>query len=70
MTNVNVICSIGAVFDFYAGTVKRPHKILIGLKLEWFGRLLSNPVKMWRRYIYYGPIYIYTVIKIKLNRHS
>ena len=65
--NVKIICAIGAVFDFYAGTIQRPNKFLIGLKLEWLGRLLRNPAKMWRRYLYYGPIYIYTVLKIKFN---
>jgi N-acetylglucosaminyldiphosphoundecaprenol N-acetyl-beta-D-mannosaminyltransferase len=65
--HVKIICAIGAVFDFYAGTVQRPNKVLIALKLEWLGRLLTNPAKMWKRYLYYGPIYIYTVLKIKFN---
>ena len=65
--NVKIICAIGAVFDFYAGTVQRPNRFLIRLKLEWFGRLVTNPAKMWRRYLYYGPIYIYSVLKIKFN---
>lgn len=60
--NTKLICSIGAVFDFYAGTVKRPSEILINLKLEWFGRLLSNPQRLWKRYIYYGPIFLYTCV--------
>jgi N-acetylglucosaminyldiphosphoundecaprenol N-acetyl-beta-D-mannosaminyltransferase len=65
--NVKIICSIGAVFDFYSDTIKRPNQILIGLKLEWLGRLLTDPAKMWKRYLYYGPIYIYYILKIKLN---
>ena len=65
--NVKIICAIGAVFDFYAGTVQRPNKVLIALKLEWFGRLITNPSKMWKRYLYYGPIYIYNIFKLKLH---
>jgi N-acetylglucosaminyldiphosphoundecaprenol N-acetyl-beta-D-mannosaminyltransferase len=65
--NVKIVCAIGAVFDFYAGTIHRPNKVLIALKLEWFGRLITNPAKMWKRYLYYGPIYIYTILKLKLN---
>jgi len=51
------ICSIGAVFDFYAGTIERPNKIWISLGLEWLGRLVKEPKRMWRRYIYYGFIF-------------
>ena len=65
--NANLICSIGAVFDFYAGTVKRPNKFWINLGLEWFGRLLSEPKRMWRRYIYYGFIFLYYLIRKKLS---
>lgn len=59
--NAKVICSIGAVFDFYAGTVKRPNKIWRNLGLEWLGRLLREPKRMWKRYLYYGPIFLYYV---------
>jgi N-acetylglucosaminyldiphosphoundecaprenol N-acetyl-beta-D-mannosaminyltransferase len=65
--NANVICSIGAVFDFYAGSVDRPGKIWIDLKLEWLGRLLKEPRRMWRRYIYFGAIFVYNMTKYKLQ---
>lgn len=55
--DAKTICSIGAVFDFYAGTVERPNKIWINLGLEWLGRLLKEPRRMWKRYIYYGMIF-------------
>ncbi|MET4082559.1 N-acetylglucosaminyldiphosphoundecaprenol N-acetyl-beta-D-mannosaminyltransferase [Pedobacter sp. UYP30] len=64
------ICSIGAVFDFYAETVKRPGKFFLKYKLEWMGRLLSNPSRMWKRYLYYGPIYIFYILKIRFLAHS
>lgn len=65
--DAKLICAIGAVFDFYSQTVKRPSDFYIRYKLEWFGRLLSNPKKMWKRYLYYGPIYAYYIIKLKFN---
>ena len=68
--NANLICSIGAVFDFYAGTVKRPSKLWINLGLEWLGRLLNEPKRMWRRYIYYGFIFLYYLTKAKMNGKS
>ncbi|HTN19802.1 MAG TPA: WecB/TagA/CpsF family glycosyltransferase [Pelobium sp.] len=67
-----LICSIGAVFDFYAGTVERPNKIWINFGLEWLGRLVKEPKRMWKRYIYYGPVFFYHIInqKFKNNAHT
>ncbi|MFS4416358.1 WecB/TagA/CpsF family glycosyltransferase [Maribacter sp. 2307ULW6-5] len=62
---VGLICSIGAVFDFYAGTVKRPGKIWITLGLEWLGRLVREPKRMWKRYIYYGFVFMWALVKKK-----
>lgn len=66
--HAGIICSIGAVFDFYAGTVQRPNKIWIDLGLEWFGRLLKEPKRMWKRYIYYGVVFCGHLLKVKLKR--
>jgi N-acetylglucosaminyldiphosphoundecaprenol N-acetyl-beta-D-mannosaminyltransferase len=57
--NSNIICSIGAVFDFYAGTVKRPDKIWIKLGLEWFIRLIKEPKRLWKRYLVYSPLFFW-----------
>lgn len=69
LLQANVICAIGAVFDFYAGTVERPAKIWIDLGLEWFVRLLNEPKRMWKRYLYYGPVFAYSVIRKKFSKH-
>ena len=61
--NAKVICCIGAVFDFYAGTVKRPCKVWVDFGLEWFVRLCKEPKRMWKRYVYYGPIFAFKIIK-------
>ncbi|MCH7414624.1 WecB/TagA/CpsF family glycosyltransferase [Belliella sp. R4-6] len=65
--NAKVICSIGAVFDFYAGTVKRPSKFWINLGLEWLPRLLREPKRLWKRNLISTPIFIIDVIR---NRFS
>lgn len=48
---VGHICCIGAVFDFYAGTVKRAPDWMIQIGLEWSYRLFKEPRRMWRRYL-------------------
>lgn len=64
--DTGIICSIGAVFDFYAGTIVRPNKFWVRLGLEWFVRLIKEPKRMWKRYLYYGPVFIKLVLKEKL----
>tara|TARA_R110002167_G_scaffold127834_4_gene309644 strand:- start:657 stop:1388 length:732 start_codon:yes stop_codon:yes gene_type:complete len=66
--DANTICAIGAVFDFYAGTVERPSQFWIKLQLEWFIRLVKEPKRMWRRYLYYGPFFLYLLLKVMLKR--
>lgn len=65
--NAKIICSIGAVFDFYAGTVERPSQFWIDLRLEWFIRLLKEPKRMWKRYLYYGPVFVGLVLREKFG---
>lgn len=65
--NAGVICSIGAVFDFYAGTTERPANWVIKLKLEWLGRLIKEPKRMWRRYLLSTPVFFIDVFKWKVR---
>ncbi|MEX2513459.1 MAG: WecB/TagA/CpsF family glycosyltransferase [Cyclobacteriaceae bacterium] len=66
--DVKVICCIGAVFDFYAGTIERPGQVWINCGLEWLVRLVREPRRMWVRYLYYGPIFIKDLLLEKANR--
>ena len=69
--NVKHICCIGAVFDFYAGTVKRASELVIAIGMEWFFRLIKEHLRMWRRYILGNPEFIWLIIKEKyFNRSS
>ena len=66
--DAQLICSIGAVFDFYAGTVQRPSDVWIDLSLEWLGRLVKEPKRMWKRYLYYGPVFFYYLVNQKFKK--
>lgn len=65
---VKAICSIGAVFDFYAGTINRPSKFWVGMGMEWFIRFVNEPSRLWKRYLYYGPAFVYVVFKKKVGQ--
>ena len=58
LTTPKVIASIGAVFDFYAGTVKRAPQWAVRMKLEWLFRLLKEPRRMWERNFVSTPRYL------------
>jgi N-acetylglucosaminyldiphosphoundecaprenol N-acetyl-beta-D-mannosaminyltransferase len=59
------VCSIGAVFDFYAGKVERAPSWMINLGLEWLYRLLKEPKRLWRRYIIGNTKFLLFVFKEK-----
>lgn len=67
--NIHCHCgTIGAVFDFYAGTVKRAPLWWQEHALEWLYRLLNEPKRMWRRYLIGNPLFLWNVMKEKLER--
>lgn len=55
--------TIGAVFDFYAGTVKRAPIWWQRHSLEWLYRLLKEPKRMWRRYIIGNTLFLYNILR-------
>ena len=55
--------TIGAVFDFYAGTVKRAPRWWQEHSLEWFYRLIKEPRRLWRRYIIGNMLFIWFLLK-------
>jgi|WetSurMetagenome_2_1015567.scaffolds.fasta_scaffold04138_2 N-acetylglucosaminyldiphosphoundecaprenol N-acetyl-beta-D-mannosaminyltransferase len=67
LINADYICSIGAVFDFYAGTVKRSSPFWINLGLEWLPRLLREPKRMYRRVFFSGGIFIKDLVVLKFR---
>ncbi|GAB1858545.1 WecB/TagA/CpsF family glycosyltransferase [Flavobacteriaceae bacterium MHTCC 0001] len=62
-----VATSIGAVFDFYAGTVKRSSPFWIKLGLEWLPRLLKEPKRLWKRNLVSTPLFLLNLSIAKLN---
>ena len=57
--------TIGAVFDFFAGTVERAPIWWQRHGLEWLYRLLKEPKRMWRRYIIGNTLFLWNMLKEK-----
>jgi len=56
--SVPVAITIGAAFDFYAGTVARAPVWMQRSGLEWLHRLFQEPRRLWRRYLWLGPQFV------------
>ena len=66
-TNAKYIVSIGAVFDFFVGNVKRSPKLFRQLGLEWFPRLLQQPRRLARRTLISAPIFVFDILSDRLG---
>ena len=66
--DAGVITSIGAVFDFYAGTTSRPSAFWVNNNLEWFIRLLKEPKRMFKRYVVHSPLFFIHMLVYKFKR--
>ena len=53
--------TIGAVFDFYAGTMQRAPIWWQEHSLEWLYRLLKEPRRMWRRYLIGNVLFLWNI---------
>jgi N-acetylglucosaminyldiphosphoundecaprenol N-acetyl-beta-D-mannosaminyltransferase len=61
------VCCVGAVFDFYAGTVKRAPHWMIQLGMEWSYRFIKEPRRLWRRYLLGNVKFIRLVVMEKIR---
>lgn len=61
------ILAIGAAFDFHAGLLPQAPPHLQRLGLEWLFRLLQEPRRLWRRYIFLNPAYV-ALFLLQLSR--
>jgi N-acetylglucosaminyldiphosphoundecaprenol N-acetyl-beta-D-mannosaminyltransferase len=65
--DVKIICSVGNVFDWFAGNQKQPEKIWVKLGLEWFIRTVRRPeiLKRYPNVFYFFWILFLNVIKMR-----
>ncbi|MBR7105458.1 MAG: WecB/TagA/CpsF family glycosyltransferase, partial [Opitutales bacterium] len=60
-----VVLAVGGLCDVYSGDLKR-NPIFRKLGLEWFGRLLQEPCRLFVRYVIGNPLFVLRVIKYRL----
>ncbi len=65
--DVPLMGAIGAVFDFYAGTVKRSPEWACKMGLEWLPRLVREPRRLFRRNFISSPLFLLMVLKARIG---
>ncbi|WP_319757769.1 WecB/TagA/CpsF family glycosyltransferase [uncultured Sphaerochaeta sp.] len=68
LLQVPLCMGVGALFDFYSGTVSRAPLWMRKIGLEWVWRLLLEPGRMWRRYIVGNVVFIVRLMKLKIRQ--
>ncbi len=53
-----VLVGVGAAFDFHTGRVQRAPLWMRSNGFEWLHRLLSEPSRLWRRYLVQAPRFV------------
>ena len=62
------LIGIGAAFDFHASDVKRAPLWMQRSGFEWLHRLLSEPRRLWRRYLVMAPYFVWLMGRNRLVR--
>ena len=55
------ILTVGAAFPFLAGLIQEAPEWMGRTGLEWLFRLASEPQRLWKRYLYLNPAYLFLV---------
>jgi N-acetylglucosaminyldiphosphoundecaprenol N-acetyl-beta-D-mannosaminyltransferase len=56
-----VLLGVGAAFDFHAGLKKQAPRWLQRSGFEWLFRLLTEPRRLWRRYLRNNPAFVWNI---------
>jgi N-acetylglucosaminyldiphosphoundecaprenol N-acetyl-beta-D-mannosaminyltransferase len=68
--DVDVLWTVGALFDVVSGKVPRAPGWLADNGLEWIFRLAIEPGRMWRRYLLGNPVFMRRVMTQARTRHD
>jgi N-acetylglucosaminyldiphosphoundecaprenol N-acetyl-beta-D-mannosaminyltransferase len=61
--DAHIAISAGAIFDFISGELKRAPTWMNDHGLEWLGRLVVEPNRLWQRYLVGNPLFLGRVLR-------
>lgn len=70
LSTIKIFLAIGATINFEAGVIKRAPLWVSRSGLEWLYRLLSEPRRLWKRYLINDIPFVWLVLKQKLGLYK
>jgi N-acetylglucosaminyldiphosphoundecaprenol N-acetyl-beta-D-mannosaminyltransferase len=65
--NIPVILGVGQAFNILARVKQRAPRWMQNFGLEWLYRLLQEPRRLWKRYLFYNPWFILLVLREQVS---
>ena len=62
-----IVIPVGAAFDFISGVKPQAPEWIQNSGFEWLFRLICEPRRLWKRYLIYGPLFIFLVLFQKIG---
>ena len=62
-----VLIPVGAAFDFHSGAVRQAPRWMRRSGLEWLFRLVTDPRRLWRRYLIDNPWFVWALALQRLG---
>lgn len=67
LLKIRTFLAIGATIDFESGLTKRAPRWVSKIGLEWLHRLISNPKRLWKRYLVDSIPFFFLILQQKFN---
>lgn len=61
--DAKVMIGVGAAFDIHTGHTKDAPDWIKKIGMQWLHRLYQEPRRLWQRYLYNNPVFVYKFIK-------
>jgi N-acetylglucosaminyldiphosphoundecaprenol N-acetyl-beta-D-mannosaminyltransferase len=65
--SVNAVIPCGGMIDYLSGGARVPPAWMSDNGLEWLHRLSQDPVRLWKRYLWGIPIFLYSIFLQRLR---
>ncbi|MDZ8137908.1 MAG: WecB/TagA/CpsF family glycosyltransferase [Nostoc sp. DedQUE04] len=67
LPNIKIFLAIGATIDFEAGNIQRAPKYISNMGFEWLYRMVSEPQRLWKRYLIEGLPFFWLILQQKFQ---
>jgi N-acetylglucosaminyldiphosphoundecaprenol N-acetyl-beta-D-mannosaminyltransferase len=68
--DAGVAITLGAIFDYVSGELRRGPRFLTDNGFEWLARVFIEPRRLWRRYVIGNPAFLIRVLRQRISEES